>query len=340
MKELIFSDLHLHNWSYGAYYNKGWNKRLMIQRDFLKNLTRVIREEGIQRISCCGDIFHQHGNVTADVLSVAYECFSNLSDLVEEAVLIPGNHDFQTKDGKINLTSFLEGAGWNVAFPMLKDGNHGYIAFTHNKKEFTDRLKQLKRCEFLFLHQGVQNVPVGNGFELPNEFLHSNLIPTKSLAFTGHYHKHQKVSDNLVIVGSPMQHTWSDSGDERGYIILDTKTKSWEHRVWEGPRFIKQEVKVGQPINYFDFTGNYIRIYGDVPLSELEDAKETAYDHGAASVEIVPKVKIQPTQFNINVKSLEEAILEFEEDLQLDERFSTLGRELRTGTYGTNKLKH
>ena len=202
------------------------------------------------------------------------------------------------------------------------------------------RLDKIPRHEFMFFHQGVLGVPMASGFELPDEVLRATSLPKQSLCFTGHYHRHQKVSDNLIIVGSPMQHTWGDSGDERGYIILDTDTKKWEFKAYAGPRFINKEVFVDGCGNTSDINGNYIRLFGDVPLIRLEEMRDFVKDHGAISCEIVPKTKTAPDFQTQQTFSIEDAIKIYEKEALLTNKEIEIGKQLRTGKYGIKRTLH
>ena len=140
MKILIFSDLHVHNWTYGATQIDGWNSRLLVQEKFLDHLANVAAEEDIDVAVFCGDLFHQHGQLTADVLQVAYEGFRTLGNTIPDCYALVGNHDFQTSDGDINSLSFLHGAKWNVAFPNTKITIQGkkffFISYTPHREVF------------------------------------------------------------------------------------------------------------------------------------------------------------------------------------------------------------
>ena len=135
-----------------------------------------------------------------------------------------------------------------------------------------------------------------------------------------------------------MQHVWSDSGDPRGYIIVDLDTKKWEHREFNAPKFIN----VKMPIDIKDLEpslceNNYIRLQGDASILDFENVRDYILDNGAFSVEILPTVKIKPKKFNANITSLNEAIIAFEKESNVSEEQSETGRNIRSGTYGTTK---
>jgi len=311
----------------------------------------VAAENNVENIVFCGDLFHEHGKLTADIVQIAFHKMAQLAATVPgECFLLVGNHDFLNRQGSINSASFLHGAGWNICYPedhrVINGKFFRFMSYIPDQEIFEGMMEHINTLkgptEYLFLHQGVDKVPVGSGFELPNEFLKPDMIPTNTLAFTGHYHRHQKVSDRLVIVGAPMQHTWSDSGEERGYIILDTDTNEWEFFAYErAPKFIKLKAKHGDIVDPETIVGNYIRLIDSESMDEALAVKEYLYSAGAASVEIVTKNReTVPSSKSQSFMSLDDAIKQFESDQSIEDKLSQLGKDLRSGTYGTTKYNN
>lgn len=339
MKVLLFSDLHLHPWQYGSTYFDGWNSRLLIQKKFLEHVAEVVRKEDIECVIFCGDLFHTHGKLTADVITVAYNGFKEISSAAKKCFSLVGNHDFQSANGYINSMEFIKGTGWDVIFPrgveIVDSLALGFISYTPDRKVFSEALEKYgKMCNFIFMHQGVQSVPLGNGFELPNEYIIPDELDKKVIHFTGHYHRHQKVKENLVIVGSPMQHTWSDSGDERGYIILDTGTKEWNHVPYNAPKFVEVDIRSDYGPVYYN--NNYVRLIGEAPFSDFERIKEDMRKGGALSVEIRPTLKESTHKVKTADKiTLDGVVSIFEKESKATDKAIKMGKILREGAYGT-----
>jgi len=102
MRILVFSDLHLHNWSYGSSVNKyGINTRLEDQADILNQIVGIVEEQEIEKVVFAGDMFHTHGKLDAAVLRVAYDGISEfkyaLGETHQAFVMLVGNHDTADK---------------------------------------------------------------------------------------------------------------------------------------------------------------------------------------------------------------------------------------------------
>lgn len=297
-KTLIFSDIHLHNWKYGSNTDiQGMNDRLQNQLVFFGYLIKYCKENNIENIVFCGDLFHTHGKIDVDVLNVAAKGFQGLRNTISGNIYaLVGNHDIKRRSS--HALTFLKFLGITVIAPRQwwvgdKHPEFGFISYIDNEKDFSDLLTSRlsnPNLKYLFLHQGVKNVKVGSGFEVPNEFLTPDMIPDNIIAFTGHYHRHQKVADNLVVVGSPMQHTWSDAGDPRGFIVLDTDTGKWEHVVYhEAPRFITHK-DLQNPLHSSDIANNFIKLVSD-KIEKIEHIRHYYNQQGARTVEFSTTTK-------------------------------------------------
>jgi DNA repair exonuclease SbcCD nuclease subunit len=341
MKFLVFSDTHLHNWQYGANYSNGWNSRLRAQAYVLGQMVDYCFNNHIEDVFFCGDLFHTHGKVDAACLQVASTLFSKLDSFGIRSVTLVGNHDIADKAGVINSLAWLRGYKFNILVdePYIYPGKFKFVAlsYTENKETLQKFLSDVPPDHFVFMHQGVSGVPVGSDFVIPNEILTPDMIPSHvKHAFTGHYHTHKKVSDKLTIVGAPMQHTWADCGEDRGWLVVDSETGEYERVLSKAPRFVKTgpfEINEG-------IEGNYIRVEYFVEPSDQEDSRKRLLQKGALSVEFsysnpeAPRIRSIQSDGDFNLNTV---IDKFQKTRGLDAKAIKIGEQLRQGTYETIK---
>ena len=80
MKYLVFSDIHLHNYSGGVDPESRISKRLLIQKNILQQIIDLaIQEEAILIFG--GDLVHAVGNVPVEVLNVINWFFEEIKRL-------------------------------------------------------------------------------------------------------------------------------------------------------------------------------------------------------------------------------------------------------------------
>ena len=111
MRFIVYSDLHLHCWSYGSKLIEGRNSRLLQQIDVLNQMKKYAVQHGIRDIFCCGDVTHTQGRTDAEVLMAGHEVFSGISADGIKQWWIPGNHDYKDRAGTIHSLSWLKELG-------------------------------------------------------------------------------------------------------------------------------------------------------------------------------------------------------------------------------------
>jgi len=354
-KILIFSDLHLHNWSYGSTYHNGWNSRLRDQQDISDQIVNLANIHGVDFVVFCGDLFHTHGRVEAGPLTVASDLFSRLRKEVAKrsgkVYALIGNHDMGRETSSVD---WLTDVGINVVKDVTYDSEMeaGFISYCDNEELFDARASILKKHElkYWFLHQGVKFLPVGSDFVIPNEFLTPDKLPLGqqfSLAFTGHYHSHKWATDTIVVIGSPMQFNWADKGDTRGCIILDTFTNNWKFYPLKAPKFVTLNgalkadfVPLLKETNYSPSSlvhNNFVRIIEEIPSIFMEPVRQKLMEAGARSVEFTFKQAPAKIGMTTNVFDINSLIRRYQKTNNVDSDGAKIGEGIRSGEYASDQ---
>jgi DNA repair exonuclease SbcCD nuclease subunit len=301
MRFTVFSDLHLHEWSYGSTLTHGKNSRLEQQKEVVKAIVRYNRENDIDLTFFCGDLFHSH-TVTAPVSQAAWESFHEFKRAGQTLKLSVGNHDQMDRRGEIHALEFFRSLGTVYDIGIL-GGNptellhesilRGTERFAFTCLPYTESKEQLEAwlskvnegC--LFLHQGVGGVEVNSkGFTL-NEILTPEMInPNVSMAFAGHYHSFNQVSYNLMIPGSTMQLNWGDQGEPRGWLdVTADKGQVTDVRLIQSPASRFVTVNEDNLALADDIVGNFVRVVSKGNYSP-EELSSAIMGRGAASCEV------------------------------------------------------
>jgi metallophosphoesterase superfamily enzyme len=117
--------------------------------------------------------------------------------------------------------------------------------------------------------------------------------------FSGHYHPYMRVTDKATVVGTPLQLTWADTGDHRGFIVYDTDHDVQVFHPIDAPRFVTLNMK-GMGVADYDyqekvgntasFRNNFVRVV-DYHSGYTEEIREGIMGAGARSVEFVVKLE-------------------------------------------------
>jgi DNA repair exonuclease SbcCD nuclease subunit len=358
MKILIFSDLHLHNHTYGAtlvdypsWNLMGINSRLLDGFKVFEQICAYLKDNSVDEIVYCGDLFHTHGKIDAGVLKVAFLGWETIMQYHKKpfhATALVGNHDTADKTMNTHALHWLEGLSVNVmdvpghnAFNGL-DRRLSYLPYTEDLDVITEFFAEAVKKgsnPVCFMHAGIDGVPMKSGF-VPGSAFNTDMIPDDvQHVFSGHYHPHMQVTDKATVVGSALQINWADMGDKRGFIVYDTDTGEQEFHEIDAPRFVTfnmkgmgvadytYQEKIGKP-GLFD--NNFVRVV-DYHSGRTDDIREGLTGAGARSVEFVVKLeevdRLQP--LSSDGLHIPDAIKEYEEQKEVTAECRKVGEELR-----------
>lgn len=350
-KILVISDIHLHRWNYGSTVGKtGLNSRLIDQMNYLFLVRDIAIENGVKHVFCLGDLFHTHSTVHAEVMHAAASFVNILKNNGIKFHCLVGNHDMASKDGKIHTLDWLRllqdpnppypaGCGAVIDSSISFDIEGRFISalpYTEDKEALAYHFNRTKHqgCELVLLHQGINLHDNQGSAWVINEVFTKDMVPdTVKRVLTGHYHK--PCDDGIIsIVGSPMEHTWSDyDGVARGCIILDLETLAIERIPNKfSPKFLKRNLNdfAAAPEHAYN---KFLKIYG-ATKDVMEDVRKVALENNARSVEFdmtggdAKKVEVV-TMF----KSFDQVIKDYDESV--DGRRREVGQLLRDSMYET-----
>lgn len=329
MKRVFISDLHLHTWSYGATVTAdGYNSRLYAQSRALNEVLEYLEENRVRFLYFNGDLFHTHGKVPVQAINVADRFFRMARNLGVEIRAIWGNHDIESKDGLINSVKPLFdpeelAMEWNDNDLVVRA-----LPYCEDEERIKRFLGEAPQGAMLMLHQGVAGVPLSSGFVL-DERLSPEMIPDYVKAFTGHYHFHRKVSDNLTVIGNLTALNWSDIDQPKGYVVWDDETGEMEQIVQRSaPGFVSYYSE--KPIEVV--TGNFVRYDRPVAVKAQQELRDGLIKEGAFSVEFVKTEQDAREIRRGEAVTIEHMIKSFETD-DMEPRRKAVGQEIRENRY-------
>jgi len=218
MRILVTADIHC-----------GYPNRLKDNIWSMMAMSEYATENGIDKIVCLGDFFHNRDHLTIDVLNVAHSFFKSAK---QEWIMFPGNHDmFMKTSWKINSIRPLEKYAtiYNKVTSFKLDGrNFVVVPFIHNEAEYMETIRDLENKHdensILLTHIGVNNA-VNNSCFLLKNWSNVNLSDIKfSLVLSGHFHNYQVIDDKICYPGSPIPFRFDEGMVPHGFLDVDTDT--------------------------------------------------------------------------------------------------------------------
>ena len=245
MKILHVADTHLGYSAYRRVTEDGVNQREMDTYDAFKQFIDFALKSKPDLVIHAGDLFDSV-RPTNRAITFAIHQILRLSKQEIPFVIIAGNHEHPKLKETGHIFSVLDHIEnvypiYNASYetiPFEIDGNkitiHA-IPQTTTKQEFNDNLKKLKPetnadYNILLAHGGVKGIKEFsmnefNELIIPTQYLKSNF----DYMALGHYHKYVKVSENAFYSGSTECFTFSDAGEQKGFIELELKDGKIKH---------------------------------------------------------------------------------------------------------------
>lgn len=336
MKIAITADLHAHDYtSFARTLLDGMNSRLKRCLNALIQISKYCGDNGIWMLWILGDLFHARTRIDVSVYVHLYRILWKMR--LQKMIIVAGNHDQYLKDSSLNSTEPLAekidiysepGVFDSIAMPSEKSVGIGVIPYSTDKERIRESISTLLQDledfdrKILLTHLPISGAMVGSGFRPKEEVTLEDIQANKwDLVLLGHYHRRQRLADNVWYVGAPIQQDFGDEGNDDGFMVLDTETLELETVPIISERFIT--------VKSMDELGNHPGGYF-VRLEGKEKAEPAENVHGLVCTS--PEVPSFAPRIKLSAKmTMEEMMARYINHLrpELDkDRLMKVGKEL------------
>lgn len=191
----------------------------------------TLLKEGVKQVIHGGDFFDRRKYINFNTLYRTKRMF--LEPMLEYEIMmdiIPGNHDVYAKNtNEINSLQELLKEYSNITqihSPTTKtygDKSFMFIPWINNEN-YADTMTYISKndADILVGHLELAGFDMYAGQK--NEHgMDMNVFSKFKQVWSGHFH-HKSQKDNIYYLGAPMEFTFSDCDDPRGFHIYDTET--------------------------------------------------------------------------------------------------------------------
>ncbi len=227
----------------------------MIESEMMiEKLEILVRQRKPDFVVCMGDVLDRHSNIHVSCLMMAEKMVEKLSEICPFFLLI-GNHDrpnnsvFLTNEHPFNaikkwpnvhvVDSFFKWECKNKKFlflPYVAPGRLEEVINLALKKE-DGAFEDLSSYSSIFMHQEFKFAKLGG---IVSE--HGDTWDEKNpLVISGHIHEYDLLQSNIIYVGIPFQHSYSDSCHKTVSIFTFSETGWDQERVELG---LKKKVTI------------------------------------------------------------------------------------------------
>jgi len=224
----IFTDLHI-----GVESDS--KVRINETKKCIEWIINKFKENGIEWVIFCGDLFNSRYSINVNTLNVGIEIVQDLAFNFEKVILIEGNHDTYYKNSNsVNSVSFLSNLSENdniivvdetPKFVKIADKTYGFYPWGFTPDNVKD-IEGFKTPDYGFGHFELNGIELVGQMSSGNRFNLSDMFVLGNELFSGHYHtnniyKDMKSGKVLHMVGSSLQLNWGDYHQDKKIGILN-----------------------------------------------------------------------------------------------------------------------
>jgi len=232
-KFIIFSDIHLNNWSGPVNSKERISQRLLDQKSVLQQLIDLAVENDAVLLNG-GDTFHAVGAVPTEALNVYSWFLNEIRKCGLRYYAVSGNHDQTLRK---NLGQ------WHDILNLFQDKQQRNKELSEMKVRFVDYdeedIYSIKDNDIVVLHK---QPACSNKYGFKHEGVDwKKIAKNNRLCFYGHFHETKKLGPTSFVIGQPLQMTQSDVGEERGCWLVNSEDWKVEFIKLEYPELQKIE---------------------------------------------------------------------------------------------------
>ena len=275
------------------------------QEKFYKNeFFPYILKNGIKTIIHAGDLFDRRKYINFNTLMRTKKMFLDI--LLENDIkmyIIPGNHDVYAKNtNEVNSLDMLLKEYPNVIQlhePIVKnlEGTNFLFLPWINMENYQSSME--------FVATNSADILVGHlelsGFEMyagvkNDHGMDKELFSKFDQVWSGHFH-HKSQKDNISYLGAPMEFTFADCNDPRGFHVFDCQTKELTfhqnpHKIYEKFYYddsTKENQKIISDYDVSNFEGKIVRLVVSKKTNTIlfENFVDRIYKHNLVDLTII-----------------------------------------------------
>ena len=240
---------------------KPMNSRLFNILNGLCDMRDYAIHNGITHVINAGDVFHKRGNISVTAFNAVHKVLESFHRAGISMYIIAGNHDQVdasiSPETSIHTFKDIACIFEKPQILSIASGMDGvdlaFVPYSKDKSFVIEQIHELKlqlnsKQSILVAHVGITGGRVGSGmYIMSDEYSLDDLEYNKwKYVVLGHYHQPQRLADNVIYAGTPVQNSFGDEllddhegGGFNGFYVLDTNEEnSMQFVPIKAPRFI------------------------------------------------------------------------------------------------------
>lgn len=260
--------------------------------DRVLDVLATVRMEAVARrakVVFTGDFWDLREALSVRQLSRLIDEFELWRKQGVELIIIPGNHDQVTVDGRVHgVRPFEAFHNIYVATERLLWPEHK-IAFIPWRQDADEQSAQFDLDGdgwTIFAHAEVEGATTNHAYKAPGRVSLAKIQSVARACYCGHYHKRQKLGDRTWYIGNPYELNFGEMGEPKGIAYLERGMVEPEWIPIEGlPRH--HRLTLGKPFD-LDAIGEQDIVELYAPMDELGGDRVTE------TIRTIPAKDVRP----------------------------------------------
>jgi len=228
MKFVYIADIHLSRYSQDKIEDESnLPERLHSIRRALIEVAEYCIANDIDHIIIGGDTLHGKSVIYAIAQELMLDYFNDYQNI--QFIVIDGNHDLSGK-GKRVVSALrplknVPNVDW-IRFDTTLFWESEDILFVPYSYDLAQVIKKNK-AKILISHFGLSEGMLNSGMSIISDVSIKDLTGRYECVLLGHYHRPQEIirpDISIYYVGSLIQLDWGEKGDEKRFLVVDSKT--------------------------------------------------------------------------------------------------------------------
>lgn len=313
------ADVHAHAYPNSPTLDDGSNKQLNDIIAALDGILEHTKRVPRSAIVVVGDLFHDRKGVRPEALHRVSDWLSRCRSSGVEVHILVGNHDLSFGGDGCASVQALSGLAYihgSVETAVISGVKVGFLPYMDSPEAVRASVERLRKdgATVLAAHLGIGDPKhadcVPTDYEVPGRVNVSDLCPQSwDQIFLGHYHKTQQLASNARYVGSPLQLSFKEAGERKGFYVLSTDdgvVDFIENRI--SPKFVEVSFTDADLITAAVDAGDYLRVT-KVPKDSVEKVQQLAKSAEGLSRIRIDVLAQQQSSARINADTSEADIL-------------------------------
>ena len=243
---VLISDIHYH--LFQGFSRDGGRSRLADISSVVLQCKDYCVSKGITKVAILGDVFEKRGTIDSIVYNTFTDDVKQFLNAGIELFIIPGNHD----------QDLISNATWENSLEPLADLSEKLHIFSEPTKH-TIAGKVVQFVPYIHATNALQAVLTASGADYA--FVHAGILGARLIdsdyrvkdglnldeidnipIFSGHYHTPQTLG-RAVYLGSPIHHSFNDTGQVKSFIDLDLDTGKFQRIPTIYPKFVRLTIE-------------------------------------------------------------------------------------------------